>query len=376
MKVALVHEWLTEYAGSERVLEQLLTVFPQADLFAVVDFLPGDRRDFLQGKPVHTTFLQHWPGARRHFRRYLPWMPLAIEQLNLAGYDLVISSHHAVAKGVLTGPDQLHLCYVHSPMRYAWDLQHQYLGDRPWQWPARWLLHRLRQWDRHSAQGVDGFAANSRYIARRIAKCYRRPAPVIYPPVDVERFALNPAPREPFYVTAARFVPYKRVDVVVAAFRQWGDRRLVVIGDGPERAKIEQQAGPNIAFVGYQPPDRLADFLQRAQGFVFAAEEDFGIAVVEAQACGTPVIAFGRGGATETVIPDRTGVLFTEQTPASLLAALQRFEQQRQRHPDRFTPAQCRANALRFAPERFRREVQQWVEVSWQAFANGLLPTG
>ncbi|HAN46468.1 MAG TPA: glycosyl transferase family 1 [Cyanobacteria bacterium UBA8156] len=375
MRVALVHEWLTTYAGSERVLAQLLQVFPQADLFAVVDFLPPEHRAFLAGKPVHTSFLQHWPGARQHFRRYLPWMPLAIEQLNLTGYDLVISSHHAVAKGVLTGPDQLHLCYVHSPMRYAWDLQHQYLGDRPSSWPARWLLHQLRQWDRHSAQGVDAFAANSQYIARRIAKCYRRPAQVIYPPVDVESFALNTAPREPFYVTAARFVPYKRVDVVVEAFRQWGDRPLVVIGDGPERAKIEQHAGANIHFVGYQPPDRLAGFLQKAQAFVFAAEEDFGITVVEAQACGTPVIALGRGGATETIGPDRTGLWFDEQTPASLLATLRAFEEQRQRHPERFTPEQCRANALRFAPDRFRREIQQWVDRNWHTFQEGpLLP--
>ncbi|MGQ9865741.1 MAG: glycosyltransferase family 4 protein [Pseudanabaenaceae cyanobacterium] len=373
MRVALVHEWLTTYAGSERVLAQLLQVFPQADVFAVVDFLPAEQRAFLAEKPVHTTFLQHWLGARHHFRRYLPWMPLAIEQLNLTGYDLVISSNHAVAKGVLTGPEQLHLCYVHSPMRYAWDLQHQYLGDRPSSWPARWLLHQLRQWDRLSAQGVDAFAANSRYIARRIAKCYRRPARVIYPPVDVEQFALNTAPREPFYVTAARFVPYKRVDVVVEAFRQWGDRPLVVIGDGPERAKIERHAGPNIQFVGYQPPDRLADFLQKAQAFVFAAEEDFGITVVEAQACGTPVIALGRGGATETVCPDRTGLWFHEQTPASLLAALQAFETQRQHHPDRFTPEQCRTNALRFAPDRFRQEIQQWVAQNWQNFQQGPL---
>jgi len=371
----LVHEWLTAYAGSERVLAQLLQVFPQADLFAVVDFLPPEHRAFLAGKPVRTTFIQHWPGARQHFRRYLPWMPLAIEQLNLTGYDLVISSHHAVAKGVLTGPEQLHLCYVHSPMRYAWDLQHQYLGDRPSSWPARWLLHQLRQWDRHSAQGVDAFAANSQYIARRIAKCYRRPAQIIYPPVDVEQFALNPGPREPFYVTAARFVPYKKVDVVVEAFRQWGDRPLVVIGDGPERARIEQHAGPNIQFVGYQPPDRLATFLQKAQAFVFAAEEDFGITVVEAQACGTPVIALGGGGAAETVCPDRTGLWFAEQPPASLLATLQAFEEKRQRHPDRFTPTQCRANALRFAPDRFRLEIQQWVDRHWQTFqAEPLLP--
>jgi glycosyltransferase involved in cell wall biosynthesis len=369
VKVALVHEWLDSYAGSERVLEQLLRVWPQADVFAVCDFLPAEERGFLGGKPVTTSFIQRLPLARRMFRNYLGLMPLAIEQLDLAGYDLVVSSSHAVAKGVLTGPGQLHVSYVHSPMRYAWDLQHQYLRQARLETGlkgayTRWLLHRLRLWDRSSAAGVDSLVANSGYIAERIRKVWRREAAVIHPPVDVERFGLGTAPRGDHYLLASRMVPYKRVELVVEAFRRMPGRRLVVTGDGPSEPLVRAAAAgaPNVELRGRVPQAELIALTQTARAFVFAAEEDFGIAMVEAQACGTPLIAFGRGGARDILRDGETGLLFPEQTAEAVMAAVERFEAR----PSPIAPAACRANALRFSEEVFRTAIRAHVE--------GLLP--
>jgi glycosyltransferase involved in cell wall biosynthesis len=364
MKVALVHEWLESYAGSERVLEQLLEIWPEADLFAVCDFLPEGQRGFLRGKPVRTSFIQRLPAARRRFRWYLGLMPLAIEQLDLAGYDLVVSSSHAVAKGVLTGPGQLHVSYVHSPMRYAWDLQHQYLRQAGLSRGlkgayTRWLLHRLRIWDRASAAGVDVVVANSAYIAERIRKVWRREAVVVHPPVDVAGFGPGGA-REGHYLIASRLVPYKRVELVVEAFRLMPGRRLVVVGDGPgERLVAEAASGaPNIALRGRVGQDELVRLTQTARAFVFAAEEDFGIAMVEAQACGTPVIAFGRGGARDIIrpppMPHPTGLLFPEQSPEAVMAAVERFEAL----SPAIRPEDCRRNAERFSREQFRAAMQ------------------
>ncbi len=300
-RIAVVHDWLVTYAGAERVLEQILRCYPEADLFSLVDFLPEGGRGFILDKPVTTSFVQGLPFARKKYRAYLPFMPLAVEQFDLSGYDLVISSSHAVAKGVLTGPDQLHLCMCYSPIRYAWDLQHQYLResglDRGLKgWMAKALLHYIRLWDTRTANGVDGFIAISGYIARRIRKAYRRESTVLYPPVDVADFPLR-REKEDFYVTASRMVPYKKVDLIVEAFSSMPDKRLVVIGDGPDLAKVRAKAGPNVELLGFASADVLRDHLQRARAFVFAAEEDFGIAPLEAQACGTPVIACGRCGA-------------------------------------------------------------------------------
>lgn len=366
MKVAIVCDWLITYAGAERVLEQMLKCYPDADLFAVVDFLPQEQRGFIMNKPVTTTSIQHYPFAQRLYQKYLFKMPLAIEQLDLSRYDLVISSSHAVAKGVITGPNQLHLCYIHTPIRYAWDMQHQYLEESglsrgPLSWAARRMLFSVRQWDVRTANGVDAFIANSRFIARRVWKVYRREASVIYPPVDVERFTLQEK-KEDFYLTASRLTPYKKVDLIVRAFARMPDRRLIVIGDGPEMKKIRHDATPNVTILGYQPSDVLADYMQRARAFIFAAEEDFGIVPVEAQACGTPVIAFGEGGATETVRDGTTGIFFGEQTVENLTEAVHRFETMT------FDPRACRANAVRFAPERFRQEFSAFVEHEWQAF--------
>jgi glycosyltransferase involved in cell wall biosynthesis len=372
VKIAIIHDWLTTYAGAERVLEQLVGLYPQADLFALVDFLPPHQRAFLADKPVRTSFVQCLPFARTHYRQYLPFMPLAVEQFDLSGYDLVISSSHAVAKGVLTGPDQLHLCLCYTPMRYAWDLQHQYLKESGLDcglkgWLAKWILHRLRLWDLRTANGVDEFVAISRYIARRIWKTYRRESTVIYPPVDVERFVPD-GPKEAFYLTASRMVPYKKIDLIVESFSQMPDKQLIVIGDGPDFAKIRVKAGTNVTLLGHCKHEELKSYLQRAKAFVFAAEEDFGIAPLEAQACGTAVIAYGKGGAPETIRgldqPEPTGVFFVTQSTDAIIQAINLFE----REAGRISPEACRQNALRFSPEKFRQNFSRFAAQTWTEF--------
>ncbi|MDN7665691.1 glycosyltransferase family 4 protein [Burkholderia vietnamiensis] len=364
MKIAIVHDWLVSPGGAERVLAHMIDCFPQADLYSLVDFL--DDRECLRGRAVCTSFIQKLPFARTRYRSYLPLFPLAIEQFDLSDYDVVLSSSYAVAKGVLSGPDQFHASYVHSPVRYAWDLQHQYLNEAGLAHGAksalaRALLHYIRNWDARSANGVDRVAANSRFIARRIRKTYRRDATVIYPPVDVEHLALC-TDKEAFYLTASRLVPYKRIDLIVEAFSRTPERRLVVIGDGPEMAKIRALAGPNVTLLGYQPFDVLHDHLQRARAFVFAAEEDFGISPVEAQACGTPVIAYGKGGVRESVRAwpgaGATGLFFRTQSVDALLDALARFEALPR---GSISPHACRANAELFGAARFRRELTRFV---------------
>ena len=361
MKVAIIHEWLSVVAGSEKVLAELLDMFPEADLFAVVDFLEPSARDFLCGKFVTTSFIQKLPGARRWFRHYLPLMPLAVEQFDFSPYDLVLSSSHAVAKGIITGPDQVHISYIHSPMRYAWDMQHEHLRESTLGrglkgWITKWLLHRLRTWDVRTAHGVDAMVANSEFIARRIKKIYGRDAEVVYPPVDISAFGLHES-KEEFYLTVSRMVPYKRVELIVEAFAGMQDKKLVVIGDGPSMKAVRTKAAINVEIKGYQPFERLLRYMQRARAFVFAAEEDFGIALVEAQACGTPVIAFGRGGALETVhgleTCQPTGIFFDRQEPECLRQAVARFEANRHR----FSSTACRANAENFSRGRFRQEM-------------------
>ena len=365
-RVAVVCDWLTVYAGGEKVLEQILQVVPHADLYSLVDFLPAGQRGFIGHKPVTTSFIQRLPFAKTQYRQYLPLMPLAVEQFDLSGYDLVISSSHAVAKGVLTGPDQLHLCYCHSPIRYAWDLQAQYLKESglergPKGALARYLLHRIRLWDSRTPNGVDAFMANSKFIARRIYKVYRRDSAVVYPPVDVAGFALQEQ-KEDFYFTASRMVPYKKIDLIVEAFAGLPDKKLVVVGTGPDFEKIKAKAGPNVELLGFQPFEVLKDHMQRARAFVFAAEEDFGIVPLEAQACGTPVVAFGKGGSLETVRAGETGVFFGEQTAVSIQEAVRRFETLR------FDPKVVREHAERFSAPRFRDEFRGFVEKHYGAF--------
>lgn len=374
MKIAIIHDWLVTYAGAERVLEQMLNVFPEADLYSMVDFLPIDKRDFIKNKEVKTSFIQKLPFSKNKYRQYLPFMPLAVEQFDLSSYDIVISSSHAVAKGVLTGPDQLHLCMCYSPIRYAWDLQHQYLKESGLDkgikgWVAKSILHHMRNWDYRTANGVNGFMAISQFIAKRIWKVYRRESTLIYPPVDVQAFTFCEK-KEDFYLTASRMVPYKKIDLIVEAFSQMPDKKLVVIGDGPDYEKIKAKAGKNIQLLGYQSFSVLKEHMQKAKAFVFAAEEDFGIAPLEAQASGTPVIAYGKGGALETIHgldrPMPTGVFFDKQTISSIIESVDIFEKK----IDKISATACRENALRFAPERFRKEFEQYVFEQFELFKN------
>ncbi|SEI67193.1 Glycosyltransferase involved in cell wall bisynthesis [Allopseudospirillum japonicum] len=368
LKVALVHDWLVTYAGAERVLAALLEIFPQAQIFSVVDFLNEADRQALGQRKAKTSFIQKLPKARKHYRHYLPLMPLAVEQWDLRGFDLVISSSHAVAKGVITGPDQTHICYCHSPMRYAWDLQGQYLQESGLTSGlksalVRYLLHKLRLWDYASAARVDTFIANSAYIQRRIRTCYRREADVIYPPVAVANLPVNLGVRESFYVTASRLVPYKKIDLIVRAFQSHPERTLIVIGEGPQLAQIRQLAAPyaHIQVLGYQADAQLQDYLARAQAFIFAAEEDFGILPVEAQALGTCVVAYGRGGLSESIRDGHTGYLYRQQTPEALNAALATLEAERRHWQAKdyadFARA-CRIQAEKFQHQHFIEAMQ------------------
>jgi glycosyltransferase involved in cell wall biosynthesis len=372
LRLAIVHEWLVTRGGSEKVVEQMLSIWPQADLFTVLDCYSDTDRKHIDGRRAKTTFIQNLPFASRYYQKYLPLMPLAIEQLDLSKYDVIISSSHAVSKGVITGPNQLHICYIHSPIRYAWDMQHQYLTESKLDkglagWAARLVLHRIRQWDTRSSFGVDHFVANSHYIARRVKKAYRRNAEVIYPPVSIDAFEFCDS-KDDFYLTASRLVPYKKVPAIVRAFSQMPSKRLVVIGDGPEYDRAVAHATPNVTFLGYQSFEVLHDHMRRARAFIFNAEEDFGIVPVEAQACGTPVIAFGSGGARETVIDDEsndaTGLFYDEQTPEAIVSAIERFEARE----NAFDSRACRANAERFSAQQFRHSFKEFCEKKYAAF--------
>ena len=363
MKVAIIHDWLVTYAGAERVLEQMLHIFPEADLYSLVDFLDTDNRNFIKNKIIHTSFIQKMPKAKKKYRNYLPLMPLAIEQFDLREYDLIISSSHCIAKGVITGPNQIHICMCYSPVRYAWDLQGQYLRESGLEtglkgWIAKIILHYIRLWDLRTVNGVDYFIAISKYIKRRIKKVYCRDSNIIYPPVDVSSFKLCEN-KDDFYITASRMVPYKKMDLIVEAFSKLPDKKLIVIGNGPDFEKIKSRAGHNVVLMGYQPFEVLKEHMQRARAFVFAAEEDFGITPVEAQACGTPVIAFAKGGALETVRgleqEKPTGLFFKEQTVTSVVNAISKFEE----NIAAFTAKNCRENAERFSEGRFRKEFKK-----------------
>lgn len=372
ISIGIVADWFVTYAGSEKVVAEFIKLFPQSELYSVVDFLSKESKTHFNNKSITTTFIQNLPKAKKKYQTYLPLMPLAIEQLDVSKHDIILSSSHAVAKGVLTGPDQLHISYIHSPIRYAWDLQHQYLREAGLNkgikaMLARLVLHKIRMWDCRTANGVDHFIANSNFIARRINKVYGRKADVIYPPVDVERFTLQNNKQE-YYLTASRMVPYKRMDLIVEAFSHMPDKKLVVIGDGPEMNKIKAKASKNIELLGYQSNAALQEHMQNAKAFVFAAEEDFGITPVEAQACGTPVIAYGKGGALETIRPlgsDKpTGVFFYKQDVESILAAVSLFEMR----SEDILPENCRYNALRFSVDRFNNEINLYVQNKWDLF--------
>lgn len=369
-KIAIVHDALGFYGGSELVVEAMLEVFPQAELFS----LTYNRMNFvhtpLAGRKVTTSFVDKLPFGRTKYRSYLPILPLAIESLDVRGYDLILSSHYAVAHGVIVRPDQLHISYTHTPLRYAWHQAHEF--KQTWRkrgWLGRWslrswlgglVLHYFRLWDYAAAQRVDHILANSQWIARNIWRAYRREAQVIYPPVDIERF--HPASqRDGYYVSLARLEHHKRVDLVIDAFTRLG-LALKVVGDGQERRRLAVRAGPNVQFLGRLSVAAVAELLSRARGLVMANEEDFGIVAVEAQAAGCPVIAYGKGGALETVIEGQTGVYFHSQTLEDLVETIQAFE----RAGGKYDPEAMQRNTARFSKQRFLKELEAFVFRVWE----------
>lgn len=374
MNLALVHDWVVTLGGGERCLEVFHELWPQARLYTLVFEEDSIRKLGIDNGQIHASFLQYFPRAQKWYRKYLPFYPLAVEQFDLSTYDMIISSSHAAAKGVLVRTDQLHVCYCHTPMRYAWDLTHRYLKENALErgmksFIARFILHYMRIWDALTANRVDFFIANSSYTARRIWRTYRREATVIYPPVDVERFRVNDK-KDDFFLFISRMVPYKKADLVVATFSKLG-LPLVVAGDGPQLEECRKLAAKNIDFLGYQEDAAVVDLMARARALVFAAEEDFGIVPVEAQACGTPVIAYGKGGVQETVIPadgtnwdTATGVFFDVQEEDALAGAVNKFLS----WEGKFRPAMLRKNAERFSRERFKKEIEEFVTAKWHEF--------
>jgi glycosyltransferase involved in cell wall biosynthesis len=370
LKIAIVHEWLVNFAGSERVVEQMLELFPQADVFSLVDFLPESGRQFIKDKKVHTSFIQKLPFARKHFRNYFFLFPLAVEGHDLRGYDLILSSSHMVSKGAIINQNQLHLSYCHSPCRYAWDLYHQYLEEAGLSrglkgFLAQWFLHKIRIWDQISTPRVHHFMANSRYIARRIAHVYRREAEVVYPPVDVQRFA-PVEERDDYYLAASRLVPYKKMDLIAEAFASMPDKKLILLGSGraAEEARVKKWLRPNIEFRKEAEAAEFLKLMSRARAFVFAAEEDFGITMAEAQACGTPVIAFAKGGAAEIISDGETGILFSEQSAESLKIAVEKFE----KDGISGNAESISESAKRFSKLAFRDNLVKSVAAKWREF--------
>ncbi len=369
MKTAIVHDWFVGYAGSEKVVESLTNIWKDADIFCLFDFLSNDdRKQVLKDKKPVTSFIQNLPFARRNHRNYLPLFPYAIEQFDLSGYDLVISSSHAVAKGVLTNSSQLHICYCHTPIRYAWDLMNQYLDKTGLNkglksFVVRAVLHYIRMWDINTASRPDHYVANSNYIAGRIKKIYGKDAEVIYPPVDIYPPG-GIVPKDNYYITASRLVPYKRVDLIISAFSSMPGRRLIIVGDGPELNNLRSMGAPNITFTGYLPGQELNSYLSKARAFVFAADEDFGIAPIEALGCGTPVIALNKGGTAETIKDGTFGILFDRQDVKSISDAVNRFEN----NADSFKPDLLRTYAQQFGRNIFEQKIKAFVDNKIESF--------
>lgn len=365
MKVAIVHYWLVNMRGGEKVVEALGELFPQADIYTHV-YDPSAISEALKRHTIKTTFIQRLPFATRHYQSYLPLMPLALEQLDLRGYDLVISSESGPAKGIIVAPETLHVCYCHTPMRYVWDMYHDYLAGTGAlaRFIIRPLIHYLRLWDLTTAARVDHFITNSAYVARRVRKHYRREAEVIHPPVDTEAFA-PAAECGDFYLMVGQLVRYKRADIAVEAFRRM-NKRLIVIGDGEQLPALERTAAPSVTLLGRQPFSVIRDHYARCKALIFPGEEDFGIVPVEAMASGRPVIAYGRGGAMETVVEGVTGLFFDQQTPESLIEAVERYEATE----SRLSSAAIVQHARRFAKDRFKARMREAIG-GWLRDASG-----
>jgi glycosyltransferase involved in cell wall biosynthesis len=361
MKKALVHDWYYTNGGAEKVSTSISNIWNDLEHFALIDFLSEvDRKIILKGKKARTSFIQKLPTAKKNHRKFLQLFPMAIEQFDLGEYNVVISSSSSIAKGVLTNQDQLHICYCHSPMRYAWDLHFEYLKDKNLTygfkaWYAKKVLHKMRIWDVVSSNRVDFFVANSHYIAKRIKKIYNRHSTVIYPPVDVNKYTLKKEKKE-YFLTASRLVPYKKIHLIAEAFNQMPSKELIIVGDGPDFKKIKNVAKDNINVLGRVKDSALVELMQNAKAFIFAAKEDFGILPVEAQSCGTPVIGYKKGGLLETVIENKTGVFFENQTSLDIKKAVIAFESLD------FDATKIRQNAERFSSQRFEKEFKAFVE--------------
>lgn len=352
MKVAIVHDWFCNIGGAEECVQIFTELFPGAPIYTLLVYDRNRDLPIIKNNEIHTSFVQKLPFAGRRHQEYLPLYPVAIEQFDLTEYDLVISSSSSVAKGAITTSEACHICYCHTPMRYAWHLYHEYIRGEKLKWlKARLIppiMSYIRMWDVASSQRVDYFAANSNCVAERIRKYYRRESHVIYPPVDTD-FYTPGGEKADYYVTVGRLVAYKSVGKIILAFNKLG-LPLKVVGTGPERKRLESLAGPNVEMLGYQTRESVRDLLRGAQAFVFCAEEDFGIAPVEAQAAGTPVIAYGRGGALESVIPGVSGAFFEEASPECVAEAVSGFD------PTSLDTGTIRSNALRFNRHRFGEE--------------------
>ena len=374
MKVAIVQEWLVTVGGSDKVVKAILDVFPDADIYTLVAKKEVCDELGIPWEKVHTSFIQKMPFGTKKHRAYLPLFPFAIEQFDLRGYDVVISSSHCVAKGVLTKADQLHISYCHSPIRYCWDMYNEYLEeshlDKGFKsWLVRLMLHPIRQFDAIAGSRVDYYISNSDYVGQRIRKTYRRKATTIHPNIDISNFELC-NDKQKYYLASSRLVAYKKIDTIIEAFNQMPDKKLVVIGGGPNLEAYRKLAKGNVTVMGYQPFDVLKDKMQHAKAFVFAADEDFGMIPIEAQSCGTPVIAYGHGGSLETVNGGKTGLFFNEQTPEAIVEAVNKFEAM---GAQPFAPADCRQWAEGFSEERFKREIKEFVEEKYEEFKkNGI----
>jgi glycosyltransferase involved in cell wall biosynthesis len=365
MKKALISDWYYVNGGAEKVIHSINSIWDDFDHFALIDFLNDEDRKFiLNGKKAKTSFIQKLPTVKKNHRKFLQLFPIAIEQFDLRDYDLIISSSSAVAKGIKTNKNQLHICYCHSPMRYAWDLREQYLKDAGLNKGlkglyAKSVLDKIQKWDLSNSDNIDFFIANSKHIAERIKKIYNRESTVIYPPVNVDFFNLEEI-KEDYYFTASRLVPYKKTQLIIEAFNELPHLKLIVAGDGPELEKLQKTAKNNIEFVGYIENKKLRSLMQKAKAFVFAAEEDFGIIPVEAQACGTPVIALAKGGTLETVIENKTGIFFVEQSAEKIKEAVLNFETKN------FDPQIIRGHAVTFSKQRFEKEIKEFVETKYK----------
>jgi len=358
MKIAIIHDWLVTNAGAEKVLKAIFELYSKADIFSLVDFLSDEERvEVLNGRYAKTSFIQSLPFAQKHFRNYLPLFPKAIESLDLSSYDLIISSSWAVAKGVKKSENQLHICYCHTPIRYAWDLYDEYISglNGVKKILVKWTLQGLRKWDIKTLDRVDYFIANSQFVQERIKRTYNKDATVIYPPVDVEKFILCDK-KDDFYLTASRLVPYKKTKLIVEAFNEMPDKKLVVIGKGEEYEEIKRIAKENIQILGYQDDQSLKNYMQKASAFVYVAVEDFGIVPIEAQACGAPVIALNEGGTAETVIDGVNGIHFQKQTVQDICNAVKRFETLE------FDYNQISNLAKNYSEERFKQELVQKIQ--------------